>query len=84
VGVLADLSEKLQLFPLSPIFSDVTGKTVATGWDQTCAKDESNEFSKEYYLKEQYIGDLPLNLIEILESEIDWELMKDYSYYRRS
>jgi len=82
-GFLKDLSEKLRLCPLSPIFSDVTGKTVATGWDQTYAKDETNEFSKEYYLKEKYIVDLPISLIDILENEIDWDLMKNYNYYRR-
>jgi hypothetical protein len=56
---------------------------VPTVWDQEFTVDKNNdEFTRDYYLKENYLNDLSSDIITILEAEIDWDLMKNYGYYK--
>jgi len=82
---LNNISEQLKLTACYPAFADILGKASATDWDQISTSENKNEgFSKDYYLEEKYFEDLPSNLINILEAEIDWELMKSYGYYKQN
>ncbi|MGF7081403.1 hypothetical protein [Mucilaginibacter sp. UYCu711] len=82
---LDNLKEQLQLKSSLTSYSDIKGNANPTIWDQTATpEDENAKFSKDYYLKEKYLEDLSPNMIDILEMEIDWELMKNYGYYKRN
>lgn len=84
-GFLNNLGKKLQLIPCLPSYTDISGKAIPSYWDQMISpEDKSVKFSKDYYLKHKYIDNLPSNLINILEAEIDWELMKNYGYHKRN
>lgn len=83
-NVLRDLSKQLNLVSNLPFYFDIPGKATPTVWDQTTTIDSNDiGFSKDYYLKEKYFDDLSYDIIDILEDEIDWNLMKNYGYYKR-
>ncbi|HTI60222.1 hypothetical protein [Mucilaginibacter sp.] len=82
-GFLSGLSQRLRLKSSRPFFVDIKGSTVPTVWDQEFTADKNNdEFTRDYYLKENYLNDLSSDIITILEAEIDWDLMKNYGYYK--
>jgi len=82
---LNQFAERLKLTTRSSSYTDISGKALPTGWDQQITPESKNDkFLKNYYLEEQYFADLPSNLIEILEAEIDWQLMKSYGYFKQS
>lgn len=82
-GFLNDLSQRLKLKCSLPSYADIKGNAVPTVWDQEFTIDKKNdEFTRDYYLKENYLNDLSPDIITILEAEIDWGLMKNYGYYK--
>ncbi len=84
-GFLSKMSEQLKLTARLPSYADMQGKAVPTDWDQqTTPENKKEKFLKDYYLEERYFEDLSSNVIDILEAEIDWDLMKNYGYFKRS
>lgn len=81
-GFLSDIGKRLELNPVSEIFSGIENAAFPTIWDQdkSLRSVSGKPFDPDYYLKRKYLGCMDPEVIAALESEIDWELMKHFGY----